>query len=114
MAQNDSPSMGADLLRDWLGPAAPGRSIFSLHFLSSIFSNVGHALLSKSFVHYIDQGYVLHVHAFCTTHVCATFLCTAWVAFLFIVFPLTYRFSSVQVCTALLACVPCIRHSPVP
>ena len=43
-------------------------------------------------MHYIDQGSVLHVHAFRTTHVWVTFLCTTWVAFFFIVFPFTYHF----------------------
>ena len=69
VTQHDSPSVGADLLRDWLGPVAPGWSIFfSLYFsVLSIFFNVGVCTaFSKSCVHCIDQGSVLHVHAFHT------------------------------------------------
>ena len=47
------------------------------------------------------------LHVFCTT-----FLCTAWVSFFFIVFPLTYFFS-VRVCTTFAPYAYCIRHSPV-
>ena len=74
----------------------------------------GRALLSKPSLHCIDQGSVLHVHAFRTTHVCATFLCTAWVAYFFIVFPSYVSFFLVYGC-ALLCCfyMHCIRHSPV-
>ena len=65
-------------------------------------------------MHCIDQGSVLHVHAFRITHVCTTFLCTALVAFIFIVFPSYVAFFLVYGC-ALLCClyVHCIRHGPV-
>ena len=70
----------------------------------------GRALLSKTTLYCICQGSVLHVHAFRTTHVCATFLCTALEAFFFIVFPSYVSFfSSVRVCTALLPL--CALHS---
>ena len=89
-------------------------SFFLCIFYLKYFSMQGRALLSKTTLHCTDQGSVLHVHAFRTTHVCATFLCTAWVAFFFIVFPLTYPFFLVYGC-ALLLCsyAHCIRHSSV-
>ena len=47
---------------------APGWSIFLYIFPLTYFSNIGRALLSKSFLHCIHHVCVLHVHTFRTTY----------------------------------------------
>ena len=67
VTQNDSPSVGADLLRDWLGPVPPGWSFFSFYFsFLGVFFNVWS-------LHCIDQGSVLHVYALRTAWTVAIF-----------------------------------------
>ena len=62
VTQNDSPSVGVDLLRDWLGPAAPGWSIFSLYFsVLSIFFNVGACTALIRVMYCMCTHSVLHV-----------------------------------------------------
>ena len=69
VTQNDSPSVGVDLLRDWLGPVPPGWSIFFffLYFCPMFF-------FQCRGVHCIDQGSVLHVRTFRTACTVAIFL----------------------------------------
>ena len=91
VTQNDSPSVGVDLLRDWLGTGAPVVVNFFLciFYLKYFFSMQGRALLSKPSLQCIDQGSVLNVHAFRTTHVCTAlirvlyFMCTHSVLHMF-------------------------------
>lgn len=112
VTQNDSPFVGADLLRDWLGPTHLGGQFFS--FVS--FSTLGHALLfSKSSVHCIDLVSVLHVHAFRTACVLRyIFVHCIGIIFLYCFSSYVYPFFLVYGC-ALLLCpyAHCIRHSPV-
>ena len=92
VTQNDSPSVGADLLRDWLGPVAPGWSIF----------------FSKSCVHCIDLVSVLHVHAYRTAHFLGyIFVHCIGIIFLYCFSSFVSFFLSVRVCTAFVIVLCC-------
>ena len=78
VTQNDSPSVGADLLRDWLGPVAPGWSIF-FNIFSLRYS------LQRRGVHCLVNHVALHSSGFCTAcahipHYACMCTCVCWVS----------------------------------